>query len=97
MTSCLYKPRMYKFSSSRFRTRSEAEVTRAKDEAKIADSRAREAESKARQLENKLGTGGSRDARAELRKCQTRALELRKDAQVRKQMADRNLRLDCWC
>ena len=64
-------------------------MVRAKEEAKIADNRAREAESKARALENKLGTGGSREARAELRKCQTQALEQRREAQLKKQLAER--------
>lgn len=44
----LYKPKLYKYSSNRFRTRSENEAKKAKEEAKIADNRAREAESKAK-------------------------------------------------
>ncbi|KAL5016011.1 hypothetical protein ScPMuIL_005600 [Solemya velum] len=85
----LYKPRLYKYSSNRFRTRSENEAKKAKEEAKIADNRAREAESKAKNLENKHGHTTAKEHRAELRKAQQNAAELRREAVSRKQMAER--------
>ena len=54
---------MYKFSSSRFKTRSEIELTRSKEEAKSAENRAKEAESKVRFMEAKLGTSANREKR----------------------------------
>ena len=48
LASCLYKPRLYKYSSNRFKTRTESEAKRAQDEALAADNKAREAESKAK-------------------------------------------------
>ena len=48
LANCLYKPRLYQYSSNRFKTRSENEAGKAKEEAKAADNRAREAESKAK-------------------------------------------------
>ncbi|ELT90466.1 hypothetical protein CAPTEDRAFT_222726 [Capitella teleta] len=54
-----------------------------------ADNRAREAESKAINLENKFGSNTSKEQRADLRKVQTLAGDLRKDAQIKKTIADR--------
>lgn len=48
LASCLYRPRLYKYSSNRFKTRTENEAKRAHDEALAADNKAKEAESKAR-------------------------------------------------
>lgn len=48
LASCLYKPKLYKYSSNRFKTRTESEAKRAQDEALAADNKAREAESKAK-------------------------------------------------
>ena len=48
LACCLYKQRLYKYSSNRFRTRSEQEANRADEEAKMAAEKAREAESKAK-------------------------------------------------
>ena len=48
LANCLYKPRIYKYSSSRFKTRSEQENRRSQDEAKTAENRWKEAQSKAR-------------------------------------------------
>ena len=45
---CLYKPKMYKYSSNRFKTRSENEAKKAKEEARSAESKAMEMESKAK-------------------------------------------------
>nr|XP_002131683.1 MORC family CW-type zinc finger protein 2 [Ciona intestinalis] len=50
----LYKPKMYKFSSTRFKKRSEEEVSKAEREYRIAEEKAREAESSSRDLERKM-------------------------------------------
>lgn len=44
----LYKSKLYKYSSNRFKTRAENEAKRAIDEALAAENKAREAESKAK-------------------------------------------------
>lgn len=92
LACCLYKQRMYKYSSNRFRTRSEQEANRADEEAKMAADKAREAESKAKNLENKCSSSFNKDLRMELRKAQNFALECRKEAQIRQQIAERKLR-----
>ncbi|XP_064613507.1 ATPase MORC2-like [Liolophura sinensis] len=89
LASCLHKCRQYKYSSNRFRSRAENEAKKAEDEAKAAENKAREAESKAKNLEGRYGSSMSREQRAELRKAQTLAAEYRKEAQIRKQIADR--------
>lgn len=93
LLSCLYKPRIYKYASSRFKTRSEVEVKRARHEAGQAEDRAREAESKARDAEKKYGTNPTnKDNRALVRKSQSNAAELRRDAKLKKELADRKQR-----
>uniref|UniRef100_A0AAY4A5R5 CW-type domain-containing protein n=1 Tax=Denticeps clupeoides TaxID=299321 RepID=A0AAY4A5R5_9TELE len=78
MSCCLYKPRVYKYTSTRFKTRAEQEVKKADHLAKVE--KAHEAESKARALEAKLGDDLSRDARAALRKVQDAAAAMRAEA-----------------
>ncbi|XP_069135950.1 ATPase MORC2-like isoform X1 [Argopecten irradians] len=85
----LYKPKLYKYSSNRFKTRSENEVQRAKDEAKQAEHKVKELESKAKHLENKQSGSISKDQRTELRKAQSQAAEFRRIAEYKKQVADR--------
>lgn len=92
LASCLYKPRLYKYSSNRFRTRTENEAKRAQDEALAADNKAREAESKARNLENKFGSSISKDQRTELRRVQTTAAEYRREADIKRQIAERKVK-----
>ncbi|KAK6190959.1 hypothetical protein SNE40_002715 [Patella caerulea] len=89
LSSCLYKPKLYKYSSNRFKTRSENVAKKAVDDALAAENKAREAESKAKDLENRLGSSLARDQRAELRKAQNLAAECRREAQIRRQLADR--------
>uniref|UniRef100_A0A8B9HVQ4 CW-type domain-containing protein n=1 Tax=Astyanax mexicanus TaxID=7994 RepID=A0A8B9HVQ4_ASTMX len=84
LSCCLYNPRMYKYTSTRFKTRAEQEVKKADHLAKLAEEKAREAESKARALELKLGDDLSKEARAALRKAQDSASALRAEA-TRKQ------------
>jgi hypothetical protein len=89
LVNTLYKPRLYRYTSARFKTRSEAEAKRAEEDAKIVENRAREAESKAKNLELKYGSTSDKEQRAELRRAQIAAVELRKDAQLKKTIAER--------
>ena len=66
LVNCLYKPRMYRYSSARFKTRSEKETKKSQEEAKMADNKAKEAESKYRNLENKHGSDGNKTQRVSL-------------------------------
>uniref|UniRef100_A0A673IES7 MORC family CW-type zinc finger protein 2A-like n=1 Tax=Sinocyclocheilus rhinocerous TaxID=307959 RepID=A0A673IES7_9TELE len=84
LSCCLYNPRMYKYTSTRFKTRAEQEVKKADHLSKLAEEKAREAESKARAVELKLGDDLSKEARAALRKAQDSAVALRAEA-TRKQ------------
>ncbi|KAK7475039.1 hypothetical protein BaRGS_00033720, partial [Batillaria attramentaria] len=71
LASCLYKPRLYKYSSNRFKTRTENE---------------------AKNLENKFGSALSKDQRTELRKAQTTAAEYRREADIKRQIAERKVK-----
>lgn len=88
LSCCLYKPRMYKYTSSRFKTRAEQEVKKAEHVARIAEDKAREAESKARALELRLGGDLTRDSRVMLRQVQNAAITLRREADVKKRIKD---------
>ncbi|XP_036305500.1 ATPase MORC2 isoform X2 [Pipistrellus kuhlii] len=88
LSCCLYKPRMYKYTSSRFKTRAEQEVKKAEHVARIAEDKAREAESKARALELRLGGDVTRDSRVMLRQVQNAAITLRREADVKKRIKD---------
>uniref|UniRef100_A0A5F9C4Z9 MORC family CW-type zinc finger 2 n=1 Tax=Oryctolagus cuniculus TaxID=9986 RepID=A0A5F9C4Z9_RABIT len=88
LSCCLYKPRMYKYTSSRFKTRAEQEVKKAEHVARIAEEKAREAESKARTLEVRLGGDLTRDSRVMLRQVQNTAITLRREADVKKRIKD---------
>ncbi|KAM6965718.1 ATPase MORC2 [Aplochiton taeniatus] len=88
LSCCLYKPRVYKYSSTRFKTRAEQEVKKADHLAKIAEEKAREAESKSLALEAKLGDDLSKEARAMLRKAQESAMMLRRDADMKKKIQE---------
>ncbi|XP_074642040.1 ATPase MORC2-like [Tubulanus polymorphus] len=92
LANCLYKPRLYKFASSRFKARSENDAAKAKDEARIAENKAREAESKSRNLSQKCLSGGTKEQRADLRNAQTTSAELRREANLKKQLAERKNR-----
>ena len=48
LANCLFKPRVYKYTSSRFKTRTENEAKKSKEEAVVCDNKAKESESKAR-------------------------------------------------
>ncbi|KAJ4941686.1 hypothetical protein JOQ06_011562 [Pogonophryne albipinna] len=88
LSCCLYKPRVYKYTSTRFKTRAEQEVKKADHLAKIAEEKAREAESKQMALETRLGDDLSKDSRAILRKVQDSAMMLRRDCDVKKRILE---------
>jgi len=86
----LYKPKMYKFTSSRFKKRSEDEVAKADREYRIAEERAREAESTSRDLEKKISLKAKprKEDRAALRGTQDAATAYRNLAQSKKEEAN---------
>ncbi|NXQ34240.1 MORC2 protein, partial [Alaudala cheleensis] len=88
LSCCLYKPRMYKYTSNRFKTRAEQEVKKAEHMARIAEEKAREAESKARALELRLGGDLTRESRVTLRQVQNAAITMRREADVKKRIKD---------
>ncbi|XP_038008102.1 ATPase MORC2 isoform X2 [Motacilla alba alba] len=88
LSCCLYKPRMYKYTSNRFKTRAEQEVKKAEHMARIAEEKAREAESKARALELRLGGDLTRESRVTLRQVQNSAITMRREADVKKRIKD---------
>ncbi|XP_064024880.1 ATPase MORC2 isoform X2 [Pogoniulus pusillus] len=88
LSCCLYKPRMYKYTSKRFKTRAEQEVKKAEHMARIAEEKAREAESSARAMELRLGGDLTRDSRAALRQAQNAAITLRRQAEVKRSIKE---------
>ncbi|XP_066187191.1 ATPase MORC2 isoform X1 [Sylvia atricapilla] len=88
LSCCLYKPRMYKYTSNRFKNRAEQEVKKAEHVARIAEEKAREAESKARALELRLGGDLTRESRVTLRQVQNSAITMRREADVKKRIKD---------
>ncbi|XP_071945002.1 ATPase MORC2A-like isoform X2 [Antedon mediterranea] len=89
LASCLHKPRKYKYTSTRFKTRSELETAKAVNEAKLCEERAREAESTARDLEKKIAHVDGKEKMAMLRKAQHEAADRRKEANQKKEIATR--------
>uniref|UniRef100_UPI00358F9886 ATPase MORC2 n=1 Tax=Myxine glutinosa TaxID=7769 RepID=UPI00358F9886 len=86
LVSCLSKPRMYKYFSNRFKTRTEQEAKKRDRLAKLAEEKAREADSKARDLARKLESSTSKDLRLQLRQAQDIAYQLRLEVgELRKQ------------
>ncbi|NXM70035.1 MORC2 protein, partial [Serilophus lunatus] len=88
LSCCLYKPRMYKYTSNRFKTRAEQEVKKAEHMARIAEDKAREAETKACALVQRLGGDLTRESRALLRQVQNSAITIRREADVKKRIKD---------
>ncbi|XP_067033345.1 ATPase MORC2A-like isoform X2 [Acropora muricata] len=87
LTTCLYKPRCYNFTSKRFKTRSEKEAEKADEEAKRAEEKAKELETQAREIQAQADQT-SKDGRVELRKAQTLASEARGEAGMKTKIAD---------
>uniref|UniRef100_T1J2T3 CW-type domain-containing protein n=1 Tax=Strigamia maritima TaxID=126957 RepID=T1J2T3_STRMM len=74
----LYKPRMYKYTSARFKTRSKDDAKKAELEYKTAKQKLVEAEGRARELENSsLGGAMNRNDRIKLRNLQKTADDLK--------------------
>uniref|UniRef100_H2UWN5 MORC family CW-type zinc finger 2 n=1 Tax=Takifugu rubripes TaxID=31033 RepID=H2UWN5_TAKRU len=88
LSCCLYKPRVYKYSSTRFKTRAEQEVKKADHLAKIAEEKSREAESKRLEFEARVGDSVSKESRALLRKVQDSAMMLKRDAEMKKRILE---------
>ncbi|XP_039188412.1 ATPase MORC2 isoform X1 [Crotalus tigris] len=88
LSCCLFKPRMYKYTSKRFKTRAEQEVKKAEHVARIVEDKAREAESKARALELRLGGDLTRESRVMLRQAQDIAITMRREADVKKKIRE---------
>ncbi|XP_078083476.1 ATPase MORC2 [Mustelus asterias] len=92
LSCCLFRPRMYKYTSNRFKTRAEQEVKKAEHLMKIAEEKSWEAESKARSLVLKLGDDLSREARVHVRQVQDAAFNLSREADVKKRIHEAKLR-----
>ncbi|XP_070619238.1 LOW QUALITY PROTEIN: ATPase MORC2 [Erythrolamprus reginae] len=88
LSCCLYKPRMFQYTSKRFKTRAEQEVKKAEHLARIVEEKAREAESKARALELRLGGDLSRESRVTVRQAQDVAINMRREADVKKRIRE---------
>ncbi|XP_060607926.1 ATPase MORC2-like [Ruditapes philippinarum] len=88
LTSCLYKPKLYKYTSNRFKSRAETEAKKALDDAKAAEMKAKEAQSKAKDLEGRTKSL-SKAQLADLRKAQHQAAEMKREAQLRRDSANR--------
>ncbi|NXS63866.1 MORC2 protein, partial [Brachypteracias leptosomus] len=88
LSCCLYKPRMYKYTSNRFKTRAEQEVKKAEHMARVAEEKAHEAESKARALELRLGGDLTRESRMMLRQVQNSAVTMRQEADIKRRIKD---------
>ncbi|XP_072164060.1 ATPase MORC2-like [Diadema setosum] len=88
LTYVMYKPRLYKYSSNRFKKRSEMEAARAVEAAKYANENAREAVSKVKELEMKFKNINTKDSRAKIRQAQAKAQDLKDEAAIKQEVAD---------
>jgi len=90
LTSTLCNPMMYKFTSNRFKKRSEDEFAKAEQEYNIAHERAREAESVSRDLELKInnGTRVKKEEHITLRKAQQKSESARLQANACKEIVE---------
>lgn len=88
LTSCLYKPKLYKYTSNRFKSRAESEAKKALEDAKAAELKAKEAQSRAKDLESRT-KNMSKSQLVELRKAQHEAAEMKREAQLRRDSANR--------
>lgn len=86
LATTLCNPMLYKFSSNRFKKRSEDEVAKAEQEYHIAEERARECESSSRDMERKysLLEKTSKESNTQLRKVQDKAVDARDMARMKK-------------
>ncbi|CAF1131939.1 unnamed protein product [Didymodactylos carnosus] len=88
----LYKPRMYKFMSNRFKKRSEEEAKKAQEDCLAIEDRAREAESKALDLAQRIGNSSDSSDRLTLRKAQMAASQLKNTLDIKKRLLERKQR-----
>jgi hypothetical protein len=84
LQQCLYKSRLYHFTSKRFKTRSEQDATQAEEQAKLAEEKARELEETAQYelAQVKVSSTSSKEARATVRQAQTVASNARAEADL---------------
>ncbi|KAJ8044082.1 MORC family CW-type zinc finger protein 2 [Holothuria leucospilota] len=88
LTHLMYKPKMYEFTSYRFKKRSEEAAAKAMEDAKKAENIAREAQSTARELEIKRKDAKSKEARIAVRQAQIKAEQLQAEANMKKELAE---------
>ncbi|PIK58987.1 putative MORC family CW-type zinc finger protein 2-like [Apostichopus japonicus] len=88
LTHLMYKPKMYEFTSYRFKKRSEEAAAKAIEDAKKAENIAREAQSTARELEIKRKDAKSKEARVAVRQAQIKAEHLQAEANMKKELAE---------
>ncbi|XP_052799923.1 ATPase MORC2-like isoform X2 [Mya arenaria] len=88
LAALLYKPKLYKYTSSRFKSRAESDAKKNLEEAKAAELKAKEAQSKAKDLESRT-RNLSKAQLADLRRAQQHAAELKREAQLKRDSANR--------
>ena len=88
LANCLYKPKQFKFTSNRFKTRAENDAREAREHAKLAEEKAREAESKYRDLLKRVGNSANREARSKLNLAKNDAEDHRSEAIYKTKLAD---------
>ena len=93
LANCLYKPKQFKFTSSRFKSRAENDAREAREQAKLQEEKAREAESKYRDLLKRLGSSVNREARAKLNLAKNDAEDHRSEAIYKTKLADQKDKL----
>ena len=93
LANCLYKPKQFKFSSTRFKTRAENDAREARTHAKLAEEKAREAESKYRDLLKRVGNSVNREARSKLNLAKNDAEDHRSEAIYKTKLADQKEKL----
>ncbi|XP_054749134.2 ATPase MORC2-like isoform X1 [Lytechinus pictus] len=88
LTYVMYKPKLYKYSSNRFKKRSETDAARAAEAAKNAKENEREAVSKLKDLELKYKNINTKDSRAKIRQAQAHAQDMKEESAMRHKIAD---------
>ncbi|XP_063715297.1 ATPase MORC2A-like isoform X2 [Symsagittifera roscoffensis] len=88
LANCLYKPKQFKFTSNRFKTRAENDAREAREHAKLAEEKAREKESTYRDLLKRLGNSTNRDSRSKLNLAKNDAEDHRSEAIIKTKLAD---------
>jgi predicted nucleic acid-binding Zn-ribbon protein len=91
----LYKPRQYRFKSTRFKTRSEQEIKKFENELQSLEERIREVDSQVYDVQQRIGITTSIDERIKLRKLQINSTELKDMAnRLRQKLARKKLEMN---